>query len=71
MGQWDAYVSLPLLGYTFGIERTTEAIAGAEINDIFWKEKDMKKIESYAADDVWTLANVYAKMKGLDIVIAK
>lgn len=71
MNQFEAYCGLNLLGASFGIPRTSEAIAGQEIDDIYWKQKDLKRIEQYAAEDIWTLANVYIKMKGLDMTITK
>lgn len=72
MGQYDAYAGLPLLAEIFGIERTQESISGREIKDIYWKDKDLKKIEAYTTDDIWTLVNVYLKMKGMhNVTISK
>lgn len=71
MTSWNDYVSLDLLAATFNIPRTAEQIQGKDVNDVFHKEKDLAKIEKYCADDVFTLANVYVKMKNLKIEITK
>lgn len=71
MTSWDGYASLDLLSDIFGMPKTDEQISGRQVKDIYWKEKDAAKIKKYCYDDLWNLANVYIKMKGLPTQISR
>ncbi len=71
MGMWDGSASLDLLAETFRINRGDQVRTGKKINDLYWKDKDLVTIEKYCADSVFVLAQVYAKMKCLNITLTR
>jgi len=65
-GVFDGSVSLDILGYLFGIKSSKEEMDGSEVKNVYYVEKDLKKIEKYCRQDILALARVYLKMKGID-----
>jgi hypothetical protein len=62
--KWDSYepaVSFKLLAYSLGLSNTDE-IDATMIKDIYYSEKDLKKISTHCENDVELLYNAYIKL---------
>jgi DNA polymerase elongation subunit (family B) len=64
-GVYDGNSSLDLLAYSFGVESSKSDMSGDKVKDVFYKEKDIKKIADYCEKDVVALATIYLRMKGI------
>ena len=62
---YDANVSLPLLCEVFGIPTSKDDIDGAQVRNVYYIDKDVKRIAVYCEKDVAATARVYLKMKGI------
>lgn len=62
---FDAGASLDLLAASFGIESSKTDIDGSQVKDVYWKEKNLPRIVTYCEMDIYVLAQVYLRMKGL------
>lgn len=63
--KWDVYnssVSLKLLSYSLGVNDGSCDVDGSMVKDIYYREKDMKKITEYCENDVQLLYNSYVKL---------
>lgn len=66
-GDWKHFTSLELLAAIFGIESSKTAIDGSMVNTVYHKQNDLKAIANYCKDDVVVTAQLYCKLKSLDI----
>jgi len=68
-GVFDGSVSLDILAYTFGIKSSKQDekghIEGSQVKNIFYKDKDLKRIAKYCDEDILALARIYLKMKNV------
>jgi len=64
-GQYDGAASLDLLCSVFGVKSSKSDMNGADVKDVYWKDKDLKRISEYCEQDVLALASCYLKMKGI------
>lgn len=64
-GDFKNYTSLDLLAALFNIETSKGVMDGSMVNDVFYKDKDLKKIAEYCVGDVVAIGQVYLKLKGL------
>ncbi|MFA5067463.1 MAG: ribonuclease H-like domain-containing protein, partial [Candidatus Izemoplasmatales bacterium] len=64
-GVWDSMVSLDTLSDLFGTKSSKDEMSGADVKDVFWKEKDLDKIAKYCEKDVCALAINYLRMKSM------
>lgn len=71
MQQWDGNTSLDLLCEVFGIRRGTQSVTGKTINQVYYTDKNLPEIEKYCADSLFMLAQVYCKMKNLQITLTR
>jgi uncharacterized protein YprB with RNaseH-like and TPR domain len=67
-GDYKHYTSLDLLGTIFNIPSSKGKIDGSQVNHVYYKEKNLKKIADYCLGDVIAVAQLYLKMKGLPII---
>lgn len=67
-GDYKHYTSLDLLAAIFNIPSSKGEIDGSQVNEVYYKEKNIKKIAEYCQRDVIAVAQVYLKMKGLGII---
>jgi 3'-5' exonuclease len=67
-GDYKHYTSLDLLASIFNIPTSKEGMDGSQVNEVYYKEKDINKIAEYCLRDVVAVAQVYLRMKGLSIV---
>lgn len=63
-GDYKHYTSLELLAYIFGVNSPKDDIDGSMVAEVYYKEKNLKRIVEYCNKDVITLAQLYLKMKG-------
>ena len=67
-GDYKHYTSLDLLATIFNIPSSKGEMDGSLVNQVYYKEKNLKKIADYCLGDVIALAQLYLKMKGLPII---
>ena len=67
-GDFKSYTSLTLLAYALGIPSPKNDIDGSMVWDVYWNDKDLKRIVTYCEKDVEALVNVYLRMKGLEVI---
>lgn len=63
-GRSDCNASLDLLADSFGVDSPKSGMTGKDVAEVFYKEKNLKKIAEYCEGDVMALATVYMRMKG-------
>jgi predicted PolB exonuclease-like 3'-5' exonuclease len=64
-GDFKNYTSLDLLAALFNIETSKGTMDGSMVNEVFYKEKNLKKIAEYCLGDVVAIGQVYLKLKGM------
>jgi hypothetical protein len=67
-GDYKHYTSLDLLAAIFNIPSSKGEMDGSQVNEVYFKEKNLKKIADYCLGDVIAVAQLYLKMKSLPLV---
>lgn len=67
-GDYKHYTSLKLLAAVLGIPSPKDDIDGSMVGEVFWKEKDLKRISIYCEKDVFTVANIILRFKGMPLL---
>ncbi len=67
-GDFRNYTSLELLATALGIPSPKSDINGSQVGEVFWKEKNMKRIAEYCQRDVVTVANIIQRLNGESIL---
>ena len=67
-GDYKHYTSLDLLAAIFNIPTSKSDMDGSMVNSVYYQEKNLPKISAYCTADVVALAQLYLKMKGMDVV---
>lgn len=73
-GDGKSYTKLALLAAILGLPDPKKDLDGSEVSRVFWKEKDLKRISTYCQSDIYTLANIFLRLKdqpfitGADVV---
>jgi len=67
-GDYKHYTSLDLLAYIFDLETPKSDIEGSEVAKVFYKEKNIQRIQNYCEKDVVTLINIFRKYRMEDIL---
>ncbi len=70
-GDYKHYTSLDLLLALFNIPSSKGVMDGSKVNQVYYHEKDLKKIAEYCVNDVVAIAQLYLKMKGLPLIEEK
>ena len=68
--KWDVFdgaVSLGLLGYSLGLSVHKDEMNGSKVKDVYYLEKDIKKISDYCQKDVTLLFNIYSKLLEINV----
>lgn len=63
--KWDVYdgaISLSLLAYSLGLETHKEEMDGSMVKDVYYVEKNIKKISDYCEKDIILLYKIYEKL---------
>jgi 3'-5' exonuclease len=63
-GDYKAYTSLNLLAYILGLPSPKQDMDGSMVGTTYWHENGLDKIVRYCCNDVFTLANVFLRIKG-------
>lgn len=63
-GDHKHYTSLNLLASLFQIESPKSDIDGSHVSQVYWKDKEIKRIVAYCRRDVITTAQLILKFKG-------
>lgn len=69
-GDYKHFTSLDLLAALFDIETSKDDIDGSMVNEVYYRENNLERINKYCQEDIRVLAQVYAKLtdnKGLNI----
>ncbi|AWW30370.1 3'-5' exonuclease [Echinicola strongylocentroti] len=64
-GDYKHYTRLELLAAIFDIPSSKDNIDGSEVNEVFYKQKDLKSIAIYCLKDVEVTARIYLAYQGL------
>lgn len=64
-GDFKYAISLNLLAQSLGIPSPKDDIDGSMVGEVFWKENDLNRIDTYCKKDVVTTAKILMKLKGL------
>lgn len=70
-GDYKHYTSLDLLAAIFNIPTSKGVMDGSMVNSVYYKEGDLKKIAEYCVGDVVAIAQLYLRMKGMNIIPEK
>ncbi len=70
-GDYKSYTSLELLAAVFNIPTPKDDIDGSMVGYVYWHEKDFERIVNYCQKDVLTVAQLYLKYKGKDLIDKK
>ena len=66
-GDYKHYTSLDLLASIFNIPSSKDGIDGSQVNAVYYQEKDLVKIKDYCCSDVVVLAQLFLKLKSINI----
>lgn len=61
-GDYKHYTSLDLLASVFGIQSSKTDMKGSEVNEVYYREKNLKKISEYCSRDVIVTAKLYLRL---------
>jgi len=67
-GDYKNFTSLNLLATTLGIPTPKDDIDGSMVWEVYWKERNLKRIMVYCQKDVITAAQVYLRMTGEELL---
>ncbi len=67
-GDYKHYTSLDLLAAIFNIPTSKGVMDGSQVNEVYYKEKDLTKISIYCVGDVIAIAQLYLRMKSLPLI---
>jgi len=70
-GDYKHYTSIKLLTAVLDIPSPKDDIDGSEVAGVYYKEKDLERIAIYCEKDTFTVAQIYLRLKGLDIMPQK
>lgn len=67
-GDYKNYTSLNLLAEIFGIPSPKDDMDGSMMYKVYWEDKDWERIIKYNQKDVLTVAQVFLKFKGENLI---
>jgi uncharacterized protein YprB with RNaseH-like and TPR domain len=67
-GDHKHYTSLELLASVFNLESPKSDIDGSQVSQVYWHDKDMKRIVEYCQRDVVTVAQLLLRYKGEELL---
>ena len=70
-GDYKHYTSLELLANIFGIPSPKNDIDGSDVADVYWKDNDLERIANYCSKDTITVAQLFLKMTGRQIILSE
>jgi len=70
-GDYKHYTSLNLLTNILGISSPKEDIDGSMVGQVYYKDKDLKRIAKYCENDTLAVAQVYLRFSNLELLTEK
>jgi hypothetical protein len=67
-GDYKHFTSLDLLAAIFEIPSSKMDMDGSKVNEVYYRENDLAKIDHYCRRDVVVLAQLFLKLKGYPVV---
>jgi len=67
-GDYKNYTSLNLLTHVFGIPSPKDDIDGSQVASVYWQEKNLPRIVRYCEKDVFTVAQLLLRYKGMELI---
>lgn len=67
-GDYKNYTSLSLLTTVFNIPTPKDDIDGSMVNDVYWKQNDLKRIAIYCEKDVVALTQLFLRFRNESLV---
>ena len=67
-GDYKHYTSIKLLAALFNIQTPKDDIDGSQVSDIYWNDKDIERIKKYCQKDTLTVAQIFLKYKGEELI---
>jgi DNA polymerase elongation subunit (family B) len=67
-GDYKHYTSLELLTNIFNIPTPKDDIDGSQVNEVYYKENDLKRIAIYCEKDVIATASLFLRYRGDDLI---
>ncbi|HRX93566.1 MAG TPA: 3'-5' exonuclease [Chitinophagaceae bacterium] len=68
-GDFKSYTSLNLLAHSLGIPTPKDDIDGSMVWEVYWKEKNLDRIITYCQKDVVTVAQIFLRMNGEQLIV--
>ena len=65
-GDHKNFTALALLAEVLGIPSPKDDIDGSMVGDVYWKERDLDRINRYCLREVYTTAKVFLRLKGIN-----
>ena len=63
-GDYKSYTSVHLLASIFNIPTPKDDIDGSKVYEVYWQEKNLQRIVTYCQKDVITIAQLFLRFKG-------
>ena len=70
-GDYKHYTSLDLLTAIFDIPSPKSDINGSQVNEVYWKQNDLKRIAEYCQNDVIAIVQLLHKYSGMKLLSDK
>jgi DNA polymerase elongation subunit (family B) len=70
-GDYKNYTSLKVLTHIFGIPSPKDDIDGSQVADVYWQEKNLRRIARYCEKDVLAIAQLLLRYKGMKLIDAE
>ncbi len=70
-GDYKHYTSLDLLATIFNIPTSKGDLDGSKVNEVYYRDGDLKKISDYCVGDVVVGAQLFLKMKAQSLISAE
>ena len=70
-GDYKHYTSLDLLAAIFNIPSSKGSMDGSMVNEAYYRQNALAKIAEYCVGDVVAIAQLYLKMKGMNLIEEK
>lgn len=67
-GDYKNYTSLDLLAAIFNIPTPKDDIDGSQVANVYYNEKDLPRIVHYCTKDVLTVAQIFRRYRGEDLI---
>jgi len=67
-GDFKNYTSLETLTHIFNIPSPKDDITGAQVGEVYWNEKDVKRIATYCQKDVVAIVQLFLRFKNEKLI---